>query len=90
LDSIFKRWEAAEPELAAYWAIGPPYQGRAAGPMTRTVADAASVNCGYTASGLPIGLQMIARSRDDSEVMQLSHAYEKMWPRLGKKYAHDF
>jgi aspartyl-tRNA(Asn)/glutamyl-tRNA(Gln) amidotransferase subunit A len=52
-----------------------------------TGQPAASINCGYTASGLPIGLQIIGRRFDDLGVLQMSHAYEQMrptqrpWPR---------
>jgi len=47
---------------------------------------AASINCGYTSSGLPIGLQIIGRRFDDLGVLRLSAAYEAMrgpgrpWP----------
>jgi len=48
---------------------------------------AASINAGFTASGLPIGLQIIGRRFDDLGVLRLSHAWEEMcpdkrpWPR---------
>jgi amidase len=38
---------------------------------------AASVPCGFTADGLPIGLQIIGRHRDDLGVLQLAHAFEQ-------------
>ena len=41
---------------------------------------AASINCGYTASGLPIGLQIIGQRFDDIGVMQVARAYEAMRP----------
>ena len=49
---------------------------------------AASVNCGYTASGLPIGLQIAGRRFDDLGVLQMAKAWEAMrpaqrpWPQL--------
>ncbi|QFU16972.1 amidase [Microvirga thermotolerans] len=49
---------------------------------------AASVNAGFTASGLPIGLQIVGRRFDDVGVMRLAHAWEGMrgeqrdWPKL--------
>ncbi|WP_157218139.1 amidase [Flavisphingomonas formosensis] len=52
-----------------------------------TEQPAASINCGYTAAGLPIGLQIIGRRFDDLGVLRLAHAYEAMrpaqrpWPR---------
>ncbi|CAN5395690.1 amidase [soil metagenome] len=45
-----------------------------------TEQPAASINCGYTADGLPIGLQIIGRRFDDLGVLQLSRAYEQMRP----------
>ena len=45
-----------------------------------TEQPAASVNCGYDADGLPIGLQIIGRRFDDIGVLRLSRAYEKLRP----------
>jgi aspartyl-tRNA(Asn)/glutamyl-tRNA(Gln) amidotransferase subunit A len=36
-----------------------------------------SVNCGFTAAGLPIGLQIIGRPFDEATVLRISHAYEQ-------------
>ncbi|MDO6965365.1 amidase [Rhizobium alvei] len=50
---------------------------------------AVSVNCGYTANGLPIGLQIIGRRYDDLGVLRMAHAYETLrgpqrpWPTFG-------
>lgn len=41
---------------------------------------AASINCGYTNSGLPIGLQLVGQRFDDLGVLQLSRAWEQMRP----------
>ncbi|HWK46687.1 MAG TPA: amidase [Stellaceae bacterium] len=41
---------------------------------------AVSVNCGYTATGLPIGLQIIGARFDDLGVLQMAKAYEGMRP----------
>jgi amidase len=38
---------------------------------------AISVPCGFTADGLPIGLQIVGRGGDDWGVLQLAHAYEQ-------------
>ena len=45
-----------------------------------TEQPAASVNCGYTSSGLPIGLQIIGQRFDDVGVMALSRLYEELRP----------
>ncbi len=41
---------------------------------------AASINCGYTKSGLPIGLQIVGQRFDDLGVLRVSRAYEKLRP----------
>jgi aspartyl-tRNA(Asn)/glutamyl-tRNA(Gln) amidotransferase subunit A len=47
---------------------------------------AASVNCGYTKSGLPIGLQIIGKRFDDVGVLQMARSFERLrdaqrpWP----------
>jgi aspartyl-tRNA(Asn)/glutamyl-tRNA(Gln) amidotransferase subunit A len=49
---------------------------------------AASINCGYTSTGLPIGLQIAGRRFDDLGVLQIARAWELMrpaqraWPTL--------
>lgn len=45
-----------------------------------TQQPSASINCGYTAGGLPIGLQIVGRRFDDLGVLRLSAAYEGMRP----------
>jgi aspartyl-tRNA(Asn)/glutamyl-tRNA(Gln) amidotransferase subunit A len=41
---------------------------------------AASINCGYSRSGLPIGLQIAGRRFDDLGVLQMSRFYESARP----------
>jgi Asp-tRNA(Asn)/Glu-tRNA(Gln) amidotransferase A subunit family amidase len=41
---------------------------------------AASINCGYTAAGLPIGLQIVGARHDDLGVLQLARAWEQLRP----------
>ncbi len=43
---------------------------------------AASIPCGYSSSGLPIGLQIAGRRHDDLGVLQVARAYEAMRPAL--------
>jgi len=38
---------------------------------------AISVNCGFTRSGLPIGLQILGRPFDEETVLRVAHAYEQ-------------
>jgi aspartyl-tRNA(Asn)/glutamyl-tRNA(Gln) amidotransferase subunit A len=50
---------------------------------------AASINCGYTRSGLPIGLQIAGPRFDDLGVLQVARAFElirdpqRAWPEPG-------
>ena len=55
-------------------------------PLNMSEQPAASINCGYTAGGLPIGLQIIGHRFDDLGVLQLARAWEMLrapqrpWP----------
>ncbi|MDB5817821.1 MAG: Amidase [Rhizobacter sp.] len=49
-------------------------------PFNVSEQPACSVNCGYTAGGLPIGLQIAGRRFDDLGVLQMARAYEQMRP----------
>ena len=42
-----------------------------------TGQPAISVPCGFTADGLPVGLQLVGRPQDDLGVLQLAYAFEK-------------
>lgn len=58
-------------------------------PYNMSEQPAASINCGYTSDGLPIGLQIIGARHDDLGVLQLARAWEQMrpaqraWPQVG-------
>jgi aspartyl-tRNA(Asn)/glutamyl-tRNA(Gln) amidotransferase subunit A len=49
-------------------------------PYNMSEQPAASINCGYTKAGLPIGLQIIGQRFDDLGVLQLARAFEQMRP----------
>ncbi|MFT4039772.1 MAG: amidase [Thermomicrobiales bacterium] len=44
--------------------------------ITTTAHPAISVPAGFTSDGLPVGLQIIGKARDDFGVLQLAHAFE--------------
>ena len=44
--------------------------------ITVTGHPAISVPAGFTPEGLPVGLQIVGRARDDWGVLQLAHAFE--------------
>jgi aspartyl-tRNA(Asn)/glutamyl-tRNA(Gln) amidotransferase subunit A len=49
-------------------------------PFNMSEQPAASINCGYTSSGLPIGLQIVGNRFDDLGVLQVSSLWEQMRP----------
>ena len=58
-------------------------------PFNLTGQPAASVPCGLTSDGLPVGLQIVGRYRDDLAVLRASAAFEEAapWPRLAPDFA---
>jgi aspartyl-tRNA(Asn)/glutamyl-tRNA(Gln) amidotransferase subunit A len=59
---------------------------RCLSPFSATHLPALSVPCGFSAAGLPIGLQIVGKPFDERTVLQVGHAYEqatnwqKQWP----------
>lgn len=49
-------------------------------PYNMSEQPAASINCGYTSGGLPIGLQIAGRRFDDLGVLRMSRFYEQARP----------
>ena len=52
--------------------------------VSLTGHPAISVPCGFTPEGLPVGVQIVGRHRDDFGVLQLAHAFEEatgFWKR---------
>jgi aspartyl-tRNA(Asn)/glutamyl-tRNA(Gln) amidotransferase subunit A len=49
-------------------------------PSNHTGLPAISVPCGFTAGGLPIGLQFIGRAFDEATVLRAAYAYEMASP----------
>jgi amidase len=45
--------------------------------ISTTFRPAISVPAGFTAEGLPVGIQIVGRYRDDLGVLQLAHAFEQ-------------
>jgi amidase len=45
--------------------------------ISATFRPAASVPGGFTADGLPVGIQIVGRYRDDLGVLQIAHAFEQ-------------
>ena len=53
-------------------------------PFNMSWNPAASVPCGFTAEGLPVGLQIVGKRFDDLGVLQASAAFEQAQPWAGK------
>jgi amidase len=45
--------------------------------ITVTDAPAISVPCGFSSGGLPVGLQIVGRHRQDFALLQIAHAFEQ-------------
>jgi aspartyl-tRNA(Asn)/glutamyl-tRNA(Gln) amidotransferase subunit A len=54
-------------------------------PFNMSWNPAASVPCGFTAEGLPVGLQIVGKRFDDLGVLQASAAFEAIQPWAGKR-----
>jgi amidase len=46
---------------------------------------ALSVPCGFTEEGLPVGLQIVGRHRDEWSVLQLGYAFEQATNKIGRR-----
>jgi len=57
---------------------------RSCSDITTTTHPAISVPAGFTPEGLPVGLQIVGRSRDDRSVLELAYAFEQV-TETGKK-----
>jgi amidase len=44
--------------------------------ISMTAAPAISVPCGFTAEGLPVGIQIVGRHREDFSLLQIAQAFE--------------
>jgi aspartyl-tRNA(Asn)/glutamyl-tRNA(Gln) amidotransferase subunit A len=68
------RLEPSSPEKNGKWVNWTPFTY----PFNLTQQPAASVPCGFTAEGLPAGLQIVGKMFDDLTVLQVARAYEKV------------
>ncbi|MCD6076500.1 MAG: gatA [Ramlibacter sp.] len=63
-------------------------------PFNMSEQPAASINCGYTSNGLPIGLQIAGKRFDDLGVLQVARAFElireqqRPWPQPPSEAIH--
>lgn len=59
-------------------------------PFNLSQQPAASVPCGFTRDGLPIGLQIVGPARNDALVLRAARAFEsaRPWPSLSEPRTH--
>ena len=62
-------------EVEADWAFNPFNQV-----FNMTQQPAASIPCGFTAGGLPVGLQLVGRLGEEATVLRASAAFERLRP----------
>ncbi|MBV9077521.1 MAG: amidase [Methylobacteriaceae bacterium] len=74
----------ADGRFGADWLAWTPYTY----PFNLTLQPAASVPCGLTGTGLPVGLQIVGPMLRDGSVLRAARAYEKArpWPSLAEAY----
>lgn len=60
---------------------------RCTSPSNATGLPAMSVPCGFTAAGLPVGLQLIGRPFEEALLFQVAHGYEAVSPSRGRRPA---
>ena len=59
--------------------------GRCTSPSNATGLPAMTVPCGFTAAGLPIGLQLIGRPFEEPLLFQAANGYEAVSPARGRR-----
>jgi aspartyl-tRNA(Asn)/glutamyl-tRNA(Gln) amidotransferase subunit A len=70
--------ELADPARQKRWIDWAPFSN----PFNLTQQPAASVPCGFTAAGLPVGLQIVGPMHADALVLRAARAFEALrpWP----------
>ena len=68
---------AQPPRFDAVERSGVPRGPSFTGPYNLTGMPAISINCGFTAAGLPVGLQIAGKPFDEPTVLRASYAYEQ-------------
>ena len=66
-------------------ALGTGVISRNTSPSNATGMPAITVPCGFTGSGLPIGLQFVARPFEEGVMFRAAHGYEAVSPSRGRR-----
>src|SRR5207244_2192959 len=74
--------DLADPAREAHWVDWTPFSY----PFNMTRQPAATIPCGLTRAGLPIGLQIVGRLYDEATVLRAARVFEATqrasWPTL--------
>jgi aspartyl-tRNA(Asn)/glutamyl-tRNA(Gln) amidotransferase subunit A len=54
-------------------------------PTSLAGLPAVSIRCGFSTSGLPVGLQLIGRAFDEATLLRVAHGYEQATPWLARR-----
>jgi aspartyl-tRNA(Asn)/glutamyl-tRNA(Gln) amidotransferase subunit A len=68
--------QVADPATQRHWIDWTPFTY----PFNMTRQPAASMPCGFTREGLPVGLQIVGPLNADALVMRAARAYEQRHP----------
>lgn len=66
--------QLSDPDTQQFWFDWTPFSY----PFNLTQQPAASIPCGFTSAGLPVGLQIIGPRHRDDLVLRASHAFEQL------------
>ena len=67
------------------WAPGGTQHNSFCFPFNLSEQPALSICCGFTRSGLPVGLQIIGKRFDDAGVLRVARGYEAARPALPQR-----
>lgn len=76
-DLLLTANSAGAPRLDAHQTLSFWQRPNFTSPFNCTGGPALGVLCGFTASGLPLGMQIVGRPFDDARVLRAGHAYEQ-------------
>jgi aspartyl-tRNA(Asn)/glutamyl-tRNA(Gln) amidotransferase subunit A len=67
--------------LHRYWTSWTPFIY----PFNLSQQPAASVRCGFTSAGLPVGLQIVGAKYGDALMLRAAHAYQSANPLADRR-----
>lgn len=77
VDVLVAAWPDVSPPLPARFGDGPDLPSWLTWQANCSGLPGVVVPCGFTAAGLPIGLQLVARALDDGLALAAAHLYQQ-------------